>query len=143
MSRTPFLASLVALSALSLVALPAAAPREEPPFTKLPSGLEIQDLRVGEGAEAVSGATVGVHYTGWLADGKQFDSSRDRGKPLSFRLGAGMVIRGWDEGIAGMKVGGLRRLRIPPELAYGERGSPGTVPSQATILTEIELVAVR
>jgi FKBP-type peptidyl-prolyl cis-trans isomerase FkpA len=121
--------------------LPAAEP--EPAFRELPNGLEIQDRAAGEGAEARAGATVDVHYTGWLADGTRFDSSRDRGKPLAFRLGAGMVIRGWDEGIAGMRVGGVRRLRVPPELGYGERGSPGVVPGGATLVFEIELVGLR
>ena len=88
------------------------------------SGVEYWDIAVGTGATAVAGKTVGVHYTGWLTDGKKFDSSVDRGRPISFPLGAGRVIKGWDEGIVGMKVGGKRQLRIPPDLGYGTRGSP-------------------
>lgn len=114
-----------------------------PSWRKSESGLEIQDMKAGDGAEARSGNTVDVQYTGWLADGTKFDSSRDRGKPYSFRIGAGMVIPGWDEGVAGMKVGGVRQLRVPPELAYGERGYAGVIPGNATLLFEVELVAVR
>jgi FKBP-type peptidyl-prolyl cis-trans isomerase len=101
-----------------------------------------QDLEVGTGREAKKGDTVEVHYTGTLEDGKTFDSSRGRG-PFSFQLGAGQVIRGWDQGVAGMKVGGKRKLTIPPELAYGSRGFPGVIPPQATLVFEVELLAVR
>ena len=106
-----------------------------------PSGVQYWDIAVGTGATAVAGKTVGVHYTGWLADGKKFDSSVDRGKPIMFPLGAGRVIRGWDEGIVGMKVGGKRQLRIPPQLGYGFRGS-GTVPPNAILIFDIQLLAV-
>ena len=101
-----------------------------------------EDLVVGGGAEAVAGKTVEVHYTGWLHDGKQFDSSTGRG-PFSFALGGGQVIKGWDLGVAGMKVGGKRRLTVPPELGYGMRGFPGVIPAQATLVFEVELLGVR
>jgi FKBP-type peptidyl-prolyl cis-trans isomerase len=103
--------------------------------------VEIVEQRAGTGAEARAGARVEVHYTGWLLDGKQFDSSRG-GSPFAFQLGAGQVIKGWDQGVAGMRVGGRRRLTIPPELAYGLRGFPGVIPAQATLVFEVELVAV-
>lgn len=102
-----------------------------------------EDLVVGGGAEAVKGRTVSVHYVGTLEDGRKFDSSRDRGEPFVFRLGAGMVIQGWDRGVAGMRVGGKRKLVIPHELAYGERGFPGVIPPRATLVFEVELLDVR
>ena len=115
----------------------------EPAWEKRTDGLEIQEIRPGEGAEARPGSIVEVHYTGWLPDGTQFDSSRDRGKPYAFRLGLGAVIQGWDEGIAGMRPGGIRKLRIPPELAYGARGASDAIPPDSTLLFEVELVALR
>ncbi|HEY3356658.1 MAG TPA: FKBP-type peptidyl-prolyl cis-trans isomerase [Polyangia bacterium] len=105
--------------------------------------LKIEELQVGTGVEAVVGKTVDVHYTGWLTDGTKFDSSVDRGKPFSFRLGGGQVIKGWDQGVAGMKVGGKRRLTIPSDLAYGDRGFPGAIPPGATLVFEVELLGVR
>lgn len=105
--------------------------------------LVIEDLRPGTGAEAKQGQTVSVHYVGTLTDGKKFDSSRDRGKPFDFPLGAGRVIKGWDQGVAGMKVGGLRKLTIPPHLAYGDRGFPGAIPPNSTLVFEVELIDVR
>ncbi|MCG8455546.1 MAG: FKBP-type peptidyl-prolyl cis-trans isomerase [Holophagales bacterium] len=106
------------------------------------SGLQYKDVVVGEGTEAATGQTVRVHYTGRLADGKKFDSSRDRGQPFAFVLGTGTVIRGWDEGVAGMRVGGKRKLVIPPELGYGDRGAGGVIPPGATLVFEVELLAV-
>ena len=108
--------------------------------TTTASGLKYTDLQTGEGAEAQAGKTVDVHYTGWLENGTKFDSSKDRGRPFSFSLGAGQVIRGWDEGVAGMKVGGTRRLIIPPALGYGARGAGGVIPPNATLLFEVELL---
>jgi FKBP-type peptidyl-prolyl cis-trans isomerase FkpA len=104
--------------------------------------LKIEDLKAGNGAEAKSGDNVSVHYTGWLTDGKKFDSSVDRGSPFKFKLGAGMVIPGWDKGVAGMKVGGKRKLTIPPAMGYGERGAGGVIPPNATLVFEVELLGV-
>jgi FKBP-type peptidyl-prolyl cis-trans isomerase FkpA len=104
--------------------------------------LEIQDLQVGNGAEAKAGAVVSVHYTGWLTNGTKFDSSLDRGKPFQFQLGAGQVIKGWDQGVAGMKIGGKRKLTIPPDLGYGARGAAGVIPPNATLVFEVELLGV-
>jgi len=106
------------------------------------SGLTYQDLAEGDGAEAAKGMQVSVHYTGWLMDGTKFDSSKDRNEPFDFPLGAGHVIRGWDEGVAGMKVGGKRKLTIPPSLGYGARGAGGVIPPNATLQFEVELLAV-
>ncbi len=105
-------------------------------------GLKYTDDQVGTGAEAVAGKTVSVHYTGWLTNGQKFDSSRDRGQAFSFPLGAGRVIKGWDEGVAGMKVGGKRTLTIPPELGYGARGAGNAIPPNATLKFEVELLDV-
>jgi FKBP-type peptidyl-prolyl cis-trans isomerase FkpA len=110
---------------------------------KTPSGLEYWDIKVGTGAEAKSGQHVKVHYTGWLTNGKKFDSSVGTGKPFEFMLGAGQVIKGWDEGVAGMKVGGKRQLRIPPQLAYGAAGYPGAIPPSSTLIFDVQLVDVK
>ena len=114
------------------------------------TSLQISDGKVGSGAEATAGKNVTVHYTGWLYDakaadkhGKKFDSSRDHGEPFSFKLGGGQVIRGWDQGVAGMKVGGTRTLVIPSELGYGQRGAGGAIPPNATLLFDVELLEVK
>lgn len=112
-----------------------------------PSGLQYEDTTVGSGDEARAGQQVTVHYTGWLyqngVQGAKFDSSKDRRDPFVFALGAGMVIRGWDEGVAGMKVGGCRTLIIPPDLGYGARGAGGVIPPNATLKFDVELLGVR
>ncbi|WP_026224966.1 FKBP-type peptidyl-prolyl cis-trans isomerase [Methyloversatilis thermotolerans] len=105
------------------------------------SGLIIEDTTPGTGNEAAAGQVVSVHYTGWLTDGRKFDSSKDRNQPFSFQLGAGQVIRGWDEGVAGMKEGGVRKLTIPPQLGYGARGAGGVIPPNATLVFEVELLS--
>ena len=107
------------------------------------TGLQYEDTVIGDGAEAKSGDTVSVHYTGWLEDGTKFDSSKDRNQAFSFNLGAGMVIKGWDEGVAGMKVGGTRKLTIPAELGYGARGAGGVIPPNATLIFDVELLAIK
>ena len=108
-----------------------------------PSGLEYWEIKKGSGTLAQKGKTVSVHYTGWLTDGKEFDSSRDAGEPIQFHLGTGQVIKGWDEGIAGMKVGGKRQLRIPPALGYGPRGFGSSIPPNATLVFDVELMGVK
>jgi FKBP-type peptidyl-prolyl cis-trans isomerase FkpA len=114
------------------------------PATTTASGLIIDDLVVGTGEAAATGQNVSVHYTGWLLfggeKGKKFDSSKDRGDPFDFPLGAGHVIKGWDEGVQGMKVGGTRKLTIPPQLGYGARGAGGVIPPNATLIFEVELL---
>jgi FKBP-type peptidyl-prolyl cis-trans isomerase len=112
-------------------------------MTKTPSGLRYQDIAEGQGAEAIADRTVSVHYTGWLPNGEKFDSSRDRNQPFSFALGAGQVIAGWDEGVAGMKVGGRRKLVIPADLGYGTAGAPPDIPPGATLVFDVELLDVR
>lgn len=110
---------------------------------KTASGLEYEDIREGTGDSPQTGQTAVVHYVGTLTDGARFDSSRDRGNPFEFPLGMGRVIKGWDEGVATMKVGGLRKLTIPPELGYGARGAGGVIPPNATLIFEVELLAIR
>jgi FKBP-type peptidyl-prolyl cis-trans isomerase FkpA len=107
-----------------------------------PGGLGIDDLVEGTGPAATAGARVTVHYTGWLTDGTKFDSSKDRNDPFVFGLGQGQVIRGWDEGVQGMKVGGKRKLTIPPSLGYGVRGAGGVIPPNATLVFEVELLGI-
>ena len=110
--------------------------------TTTSSGLQYWELKKGTGAVAKTGDSVKVHYTGWLTDGKKFDSSLDRGEPFGFKLGAGMVIKGWDQGVAGMKVGGKRQLRIPADLGYGANGAGGVIPPNATLIFDVELLGV-
>jgi len=112
-------------------------------LTTTASGLQYQELVVGDGAEAAPGNAVVVHYTGWLVDGAKFDSSVDAGQPFSFTLGAGEVIAGWDEGVAGMRVGGKRKLVVPPDLGYGARGYPPVIPRSATLVFDVELLEVQ
>ena len=107
------------------------------------SELIIEELTVGNGATAAAGQSVSVHYTGWLTNGTKFDSSVDRNDPFEFNLGRGQVIAGWDQGVAGMQIGGKRKLTIPPELGYGERGAGGVIPPNATLVFEVELLGVR
>jgi peptidylprolyl isomerase len=110
---------------------------------KTASGLQYTDTKVGTGASPQAGQTAVVHYTGWLMDGKKFDSSKDRGQPFQFVLGRGQVIKGWDEGVATMKVGGTRTLIVPPELGYGARGAGGVIPPNATLKFDVELLEIR
>jgi len=135
------LASFAAAAGLLAMAVAPAAAQQA---TTTASGLKIQETQVGSGAPAKAGNAVTVHYTGWLDDGgkkgKKFDSSVDRGQPFTFRLGVGNVIPGWDEGVAGMKVGGKRTLIIPPELGYGAQGAGGVIPPNATLIFDVELL---
>jgi len=116
--------------------------KDEEGMITTPSGLKYKDIQVGTGEEAVKGKTVWVQYTGTLEDGKKFDSSYDRNYPLGFTLGVGQVIKGWDEGITGMKIGGKRKLIIPPNLAYGETGFPNLIPPNSTLYFDVELVNI-
>ena len=116
---------------------------DEADYTTTESGLKYYDLEVGEGPSPEPGQLVSVHYTGWLEDGKKFDSSLDRGQPFTFPIGMGQVIPGWDEGVGTMKVGGQRQLVIPSELAYGEQGAGGVIPPNAILIFEVELLDVQ
>jgi FKBP-type peptidyl-prolyl cis-trans isomerase len=111
-------------------------------MTRAAAGLWYTDVAAGQGAPAEAGRTVTVHYTGWLPDGTKFDSSRDRGEPFAFTLGAGQVIAGWDEGVKGMKVGGRRKLVLPPQLGYGDGGAPPAIPPGATLVFDVEVLKV-
>lgn len=157
MNRRAFSVTLAALGliaasgcAQSQTAAPAASKKKETPkMITTPSGLNYVDEVLGTGAEAKAGQTVTVHYTGWLLDesaankrGKKFDSSKDRGDPFQFPLGGGRVIKGWDEGVQGMKVGGKRILTIPASIGYGARGAGGVIPPNATLIFEVDLLAV-
>jgi FKBP-type peptidyl-prolyl cis-trans isomerase FkpA len=144
--RRIFLFAAPAVPALALLTWPALV---SPAGAQKPKGPTVIEHKIGAGAEAVAGKNVTVHYTGWLFDaaaadnkGAKFDSSRDRGDPFVFPLGAGQVIAGWDQGVAGMKVGGSRTLLIPPELGYGARGAGGVIPPNATLVFDVELLAV-
>jgi peptidylprolyl isomerase len=148
---TAFVAALAAAPALADDPKPTPAPgaekKSESKMTKTPSGLQYEDTKVGTGASPQKGQTAVVHYTGWLwengAKGKKFDSSVDRGTPFSFPVGQGRVIKGWDEGVATMKVGGQRILIIPPDLGYGSRGAGGAIPPNATLIFEVELIEIK
>jgi len=137
------------ITAVAVFAQTAAKPNTAAPTkvtgdgVKTDSGLQYWDIKVGTGAEAKKGDHVKVHYTGWLTSGKKFDSSVDAGRPFDFTIGQGQVIKGWEEGVAGMKVGGKRQLRIPPQLGYGERGYPGVIPGNATLIFDVELLGVK
>ena len=136
--------SLVVLVGCTTADDPKPEPKEKGKIVTTKSGLKYEDVKVGDGAEAKAGDTVEVHYTGWLAkDGKKFDSSLDRKEAFSFKLGAGMVIKGWDEGVAGMKVGGKRKLLIPADLGYGARGAGGVIPPNADLVFEVELLKIK
>ncbi len=138
-----------ALAGIALAALTASADdkKGESKMEKTPSGLQYEDIRVGTGATPRKGQICVMHYTGWLWEngtkGKKFDSSVDRGQPFEFPLGQGRVIKGWDEGVATMKVGGKRTLLIPPQLGYGARGAGGVIPPNATLLFEVELLGTK
>ena len=145
-----FKSLLTAALLVSACTLAAGAAKEKIVPTPAPTTLEITDVKAGKGPAIAAGQTAVVHYTGWLYSettpdhkGKKFDSSRDRNDPFEFRLGAGMVIRGWDDGVAGMKVGGTRTLVIPPALGYGARGAGGDIPPNATLVFDVELLGVR
>jgi FKBP-type peptidyl-prolyl cis-trans isomerase len=149
--RKTLIRTLTTLSAFGLAAMPHLASAHESASHGTPGVDLIKiDHRVGDGKEAVAGTAVTVHYTGWLYDasapqnkGKKFDSSRDRNEPFGFPLGGGRVIRGWDEGVAGMKIGGQRTLIIPPNMGYGARGAGGVIPPNATLVFDVELLEVR
>ena len=140
----------IVVGAAALTALIAACAQSQAPAgggggqeVTTASGLRYTDIKVGTGAEAKAGQTAVVHYTGTLTNGNKFDSSKDRKQPFSFPLGAGRVIKGWDEGVAGMKVGGVRKLTIPSNLGYGAQGAGGVIPPNATLIFEVELLDVR
>lgn len=134
---------MITMMSFVLLTFQAGAQAANDKLVTTPSGLQYVDLVSGEGKEAHVGETAIVHYTGWLKDGTKFDSSKDRKKPFSFPLGAGRVIKGWDEGVVGMKIGGKRRLIIPPELGYGARGAGQVIPPNATLMFEVELLELR
>jgi FKBP-type peptidyl-prolyl cis-trans isomerase len=149
----PALRSLAALAPLAAALLCAAGCTQKVPEPEakvqaerkppVKDEFKAEDVVVGTGAEAKEGSTVSVHYTGTLKNGTKFDSSRDKGQPFPFTIGKGEVIKGWDKGVAGMKVGGKRKLTIPYELAYGEKGKPPTIPAKATLLFDVELLEVK
>jgi FKBP-type peptidyl-prolyl cis-trans isomerase FkpA len=142
-----FAGAAAALAIIAAVMPPTATGKAANQVIEMPDGLKYTDTKLGDGAAAAAGDKVSVHYTGWLfkdgAKGAKFDSSRDRGQPFEFTLGAHQVIAGWDEGVAGMKVGGQRTLTIPPELGYGARGAGGVIPPNATLIFDVELLKVQ
>lgn len=140
--KSLYLSSLIAMVVLTLALGVGGSMAENNQEVTTPSGLKYVDQVVGTGEVAVAGKTANVHYTGWLENGKKFDSSVDRGQPFSFPLGAGRVIKGWDEGVQGMKVGGKRKLTIPSDLGYGSRGAGGVIPPNATLVFDVELLGV-
>ena len=135
--------SILLLALFGIFLLPLVGHATEEAMVKTSSGLQYADLMVGQGREAHAGETATVHYTGALVDGTKFDSSKDRNNPFSFRLGAGHVIKGWDEGVEGMKIGGTRKLVIPPQLGYGARGAGSAIPPNATLIFIVELLDLR
>lgn len=147
--KTIITAAILLFTAAALLAQTADKPNTSAPTEvtgngiKTASSLQYWDINLGNGAEAKPGSQVTVHYTGWLTTGKKFDSSIDAGKPFNFTIGRGEVIKGWDEGVAGMKVGGKRQLRIPADLAYGEKGYPGVIPANAILIFDVQLLAVK
>jgi FKBP-type peptidyl-prolyl cis-trans isomerase len=149
MLKFAFSVAILALAAAAVFAQSSSKPDTSSPtkVTGKPKsalgGLEYWDIKEGTGATANNGHTVTVNYTGWLTNGKKFDSSVDRGEPFKFELGRGQVIKGWDEGVLGMKVGGKRQLRIPPEIGYGDRGAGGVIPPNATLIFDVELLGVQ
>lgn len=141
--KSLYLSSVVLMGMLSLTFGVGGSMAENNQEVTTSSGLKYVDQVVGAGEAAVAGKNVSVHYTGWLENGKKFDSSVDRGEPFSFPLGAGRVIKGWDEGVQGMKVGGKRKLTIPSDLGYGSRGAGGVIPPNATLIFDVELLGLR
>lgn len=141
--KSSYRSSLIAIVVLTLGVGVGGSMAESNQEVTTSSGLKYVDQTVGTGDVAVVGKNVSVHYTGWLENGKKFDSSVDRGQPFSFPLGAGRVIKGWDEGVQGMKVGGKRKLTIPSDLGYGSRGAGGVIPPNATLIFDVELLGVR
>jgi FKBP-type peptidyl-prolyl cis-trans isomerase FkpA len=148
LSRTLTAATVAVMGALAVPLLsqtegkPMEPAKEENKEIVTASGLKYVDLKIGDGEEARAGKSVEVHYTGWLESGAKFDSSRDRGEPLKFKLGVARVIKGWDEGVAGMRVGGKRKLLIPSALGYGKQGAGSVIPPNANLVFEVELISV-
>jgi peptidylprolyl isomerase len=145
LARLGLLGAIAACGFTGVPDIPAAVAQETTVTT--PSGLKIEDTKVGDGASPATGQTCVMHYTGWLYEngqkGRKFDSSLDRGEPFEFPIGTGRVIKGWDEGVATMKIGGKRTLVIPPELGYGARGAGGVIPPNATLIFDVELLDIR